>query len=207
MANQCIRYIGLPNGDKVSFTGPQFVECESSASSRYKIVTLNNIPPMGLPIGFTFNVLMDNAQEYDGHPMLTIQTAGDLEIEDRFIARMNGTLAEKNEWQSGDVLTLVCGFFTENPVYPAIPVFFIVNGSSHHRANNLKTFGTISINGNAYHAGDPYEPSVMFNTNHFVVAAEESVQEDPDDPSYLGDVLIDVKVATVAETRTYLGIS
>ena len=201
MANQCIRYIGLPNGDKVSFTGPQFVECESSASSRYKIVTLNNIPPMGLPIGFTFNVLMDNAQEYDGHPMLTIQT-GDLEIEDRFIARMNGTLAEKNEWQSGDVLTLVCGFFTENPVYPAIPVFFIVNGSSHHRANNLKTFGTISINGNTYHAGDPYEPDITFNHKYFVVAGYYTY-----DPSYLEYISIDLNVATVAETKSYLGIS
>lgn len=201
MANQCIRYIGLPNGDKVSFTGPQFVECESSASSRDKIVTLNNIPPMGLPIGFTFNVLMDNAQEYDGHPRLTIQT-GDLEIEDRFIARMNGTLAEKNEWQSGDVLTLVCGFFTENPVYPAIPVFFIVNGSSHYRANKLKTFDTITINGNVYHAGDPYEPDITFNLKYFVVAGYYTY-----DPSYLEYISIDLNVATVAETKTYLGIS
>ena len=206
MANQCIRYIGLPNGDKISFTGPQFVECESSASSSNKIVTLNNIPSTGIPIGFTFNVLMDNAQEYDGHPMLTIQSGG-LEIQVGFIARMNGTLAEKNEWQSGDVLTLVYGNFFEDPATAALPAFYIVNGSSHYRANKLKTFDTISINHNVYHAGDPYEPSVIFNTNHFVVAAEESIQEDPDDPSYIGDILISLKVATVAETSTYLGIS
>jgi hypothetical protein len=206
MANQCIRYIGLPNGDKVSFTGPQFVECESSASSRDKIVTLNNIPSTGVPIGFTFNVLMDNAQEYDGHPMLKIQS-GDLEMRNIYIARINGTLAEKNEWQSGDVLTLVYGYYIESSWPAALPAFFIVNGSSHHRANNLKTFGTISINGNVYHAGDPYEPNVMFNANHFVVTAEESLPEYPDDPSYLGNISIGLKVATVAETRTYLGIS
>ena len=205
MANQCIRFIGLPNGDKISFTGPQFVECESSASSRFKTVTLNNLPSTGVPIGFTFNVLMDNAQEYDGHPMMTIQSGG-LDIREGFIARMNGTFAEKNEWQSGDVLTLVYGTFIEEAISP-LPAFFIVNGSSHYRANNLKTFDTISINHNVYHAGDPYEPSVIFDTRHFVIRAEESVVEDPDDPSYLGDILIDLNVASIAETRTYLGIS
>ncbi len=201
MANQCIRYIGLPNGDKISFTGPQFVECESSASSGTKIVTLNNIPPMGLPIGFTFNVLMDNAQEYDGHPMLKIQCAG-LDVQEGFIARANGTLAEKNEWQSGDVLTLVYGNFLEDPAGPILPAFFIVNGSSHYRANKLKTFDTIRINGNVYHAGDPYEPDITFNPKYFVVAGYYTY-----DPSYLEYISIDLNVATVAETRTYLGIS
>jgi hypothetical protein len=210
MANKSIRYIKLPNGDVVGFSGPQLVTCSTSASSQTKVVTLKNIPISGLPNGFTFNVRMVNAQRYNGKPYLMVRvntgtgsggTPVYAEVATGPIARADENFAGVDEWDEGEVLTFVYGTIDYGDGTETAG-FYIVNGGANNR-----TFKSMSINGLRYYAGDPYQPKITFDTTHFGIGWEETVPEPPETESYLGDVSVSLKVATTSETSTYLNIS
>lgn len=210
MANKSIRYMELPNGDIVCFSGPQLVTCSTSASSQTKVVTLKSIPVSGLPNGFTFNVRMVNAQSYNGKPYLSVQvktgtTSGGTpvytEVESGPIARADENFAGLNEWGEGEVLTFAYGNI-DNGDGTTTPGFYIVNGGANNR-----TFKSMSINGLRYYAGDPYQPTITFDTTYFDIDGQETVPEPPETESYIVDVSVSLKVATTSETSTYLNIS
>lgn len=129
MSNKAIRYISMPSGDVLSFAGPQYCTCSSSATSSVKSITLQNIDSVNaLPYGYAITVRMKNAQLYNGTPSLSVNGS------QCHIYCANGVPATYNEWGAGDVLMFTYGESeveteVEGEVYFE-SAWFIVNGSS-----------------------------------------------------------------------------
>jgi len=122
----------MPNGDVLSFAGPQYRICSTSATAQSKVISaLTNIDSISiLPLGYTITVRMDNAQLYNGIPQLAVNNMT-LPI---YFA--NGIPAGYKAWGAGDVLTLMYGQSEVEVDGGAVLVaeaWFIIGGASVYK--------------------------------------------------------------------------
>lgn len=211
MANQPIRYITMPNGDVLSNGGPQFCKCSTNYNVQTKEIQVENIDAYALPYGYTVNVLMTYPQGYNGTPELEVkcrrrtgtsyQTITVLDAAP--IYRAVGVPATLNEWGPGEVITLVYGIesvevgdgeYTDTVVWYIIgqhPVEIVTfNGTTVYPDINRKL---------ALIETDPTVPSWAKQSTKPTYTAEEVGAYSKSE--------IDAMVATLAETKSYLGIS
>lgn len=211
MANQPIRYITMPNGDVLSNGGPQFCKCSTGYNVQTKEIQVENIDAYALPYGYTVNVLMTYPQGYNGTPELTVN--GRVKSGSAYrtitvlgntpIYRAVGIPATINEWGPGEVITLTLGIETEDTgggEYVDTDVWYIIG---QHPVEIVTLNGTTvypDINRKlALAETDPTVPSWAKQSTKPTYTAEEIGAYSKSE--------IDSMVATLAETKSYLGIS
>ena len=144
--------ITLPNGCIASVNGSIFCSCSTDSTVQDKEITLYNIDKV--PNGYSIYVWFINSQGYNGVPRLkvtlvdeSIRGVPSITLDPVPIKRKFGASAENAgyfEWESGELLQLVCGYGSDSEYYN----WSIVDGTPNHLArylyNNIATVSETS---------------------------------------------------------------